>query len=184
MGILFPQLIAPSLTGSFITGTGLVLCVTPNGATYALSVDGQISRDIGARDDTACVNYGSETTIIANNLEFGRHKAELRVVTASTEPDFRFWGGLAMTNVAVARCVGVQDFVHFSRILMSTSSSESVLETWIDDMDPMWLTLPGRGENQVSGLLVCLCAGTPTCRPHISVGCDHQKRQLSTDFVI
>ena len=60
-----------------------------------------------------------------------------------------------MTNVAVARCVRVQDFIHSFHVLMSTSSSESALETWIDDRDPMWLMLPGRGANQVSGLL-CL----------------------------
>jgi len=126
------------------------LCITPNGATYTLSVDGQVSRDTGAKDDTACVNYGSEATIIANNLDLGRHKAELSIVTPSTEPEFRFWGGSVMTSVAVARCVKVQEFMQYSNDVIPTSSSEKVSERMIDDIDPKWLMLPGRGSNKVS----------------------------------
>jgi len=55
-----------------------------------------------------------------------------------------------MTSVAVARCVEVQEFMQYSNDVIPTSSSEKVSERMIDDIDPEWLMLPGRGSNKVS----------------------------------
>jgi len=143
-------------TANVVTGVGLVLCVTGNGATYTLTVDGRIVRTTGARNDPACADYGSTATLVASELDLGRHTAELNVITTSEEQEFRFYGGEIWTQIDVGRCVRPPCFTgSFHAHVFSNSSSQAVSDRMIDDSAPEWVMVPGRGRQQVSFILHC-----------------------------
>ncbi|KAH7096995.1 hypothetical protein BKA62DRAFT_820104 [Auriculariales sp. MPI-PUGE-AT-0066] len=112
------------------TGTSIALCVSDNGSTYALTVDDKIVRATGARDDPACANYPSSTTLLATGLDFAAHSATLNVLTPSNEHEFQFFGGQVTT-----------DIVH-------ASNTDTTQEVIIDDQAAEWVMVPGRGKQQ------------------------------------
>ena len=83
-------------------GTGLLLCFTDNGASFNVQLDGQEpAADIP--NDLACIGQGASNTISFQNLEFKAHSFVLRVTNASSAHEFRFFGAVMSTSIALLR---------------------------------------------------------------------------------
>ncbi|EJD39568.1 hypothetical protein AURDEDRAFT_171377 [Auricularia subglabra TFB-10046 SS5] len=110
-------------------GTGLYLCLTPNGAGWALTVDGTLYDTQAPGSDNACEGYGAETLVVADDLKYGKHDALLRV-SAREDAAFRFFGGVVTAGV-------------------NTDGEGAKVESrMIDDSDKAWVYKPDRGGGQ------------------------------------
>ncbi|EJD39542.1 hypothetical protein AURDEDRAFT_116093 [Auricularia subglabra TFB-10046 SS5] len=112
-------------------GTGLYLCFDTGGAAFALTLDGQIVQTTtSAANERVCEQADGEanTLLYASGLEYRSHSALLQVA-ASTEREFRFFGG--------ALEIGVR-----------TGGKTVDDSRTIDDQDSAWILAPGRGGGQ------------------------------------
>ena len=96
---LFPCRV--SLTDCY-AGTGLLLCFTDNGASFKVQLDGQ-EPAADVPNDLACIGQGASKTISFQNLEFKAHSFVLSVTNASSAHEFRFFGAVMSTSIALLR---------------------------------------------------------------------------------
>ena len=86
-----------------ITGTRVHLCIRSDDAKYQFTVDGTIFElpVTGRFNDPQCIALGAPTTLSSDLLPQGAHRAELTVLEASPSSEFRFFGGVAVSELVV-----------------------------------------------------------------------------------
>ena len=120
-------------------GTGLLLCFTDNGASFNVQLDGQ-EPAADVPNDLACIVQGASKTISFQNLEFKAHSFVLSVTNASSAHEFRFFGAVMSTSIALLR-YGLLDRgqLNFGSLMARFfSNDDKTEEKVIDDTDPAW----------------------------------------------
>ena len=84
------------------TGTGLILCIEDNGATFSVRIDGHESTT-DALYNEACIYQGASRAISFENQNFQSHRLEVNIAHASSKHEFQFFGAVIQTRIALLR---------------------------------------------------------------------------------
>ncbi|KAH7100754.1 hypothetical protein BKA62DRAFT_705544 [Auriculariales sp. MPI-PUGE-AT-0066] len=117
--LYFRTQMANATINTAFTGTGITLCISDNNAPFTVSLESKQVTVGSTANDAACQTLGAAKTISIGNLDFGSYNIALSV-TASNDNEFRFFGGVVQTMIAV------------------DAASQQATEYVVDDQDAGW----------------------------------------------